>query len=49
VADPYEQLEAKLAASFQKSMWQQTLELLDQPDLSNRRLSALMNHMLALP
>jgi hypothetical protein len=31
--DPYEKLEAKLTASFQKSPWQQTLKLLDHQDL----------------
>jgi hypothetical protein len=48
VDDPYEQLEAKLTASFQKSPWQKTFELLDMPDLGDRRPSALMDAMLAL-
>jgi hypothetical protein len=48
VEDPYEQLEAKLTASYQKSPWQKTFELLDMPDLGDRRPSALMDAMLAL-
>jgi hypothetical protein len=48
VDDPYEQLEAKLMASYQKSSWQKTFELLDMPDLGDRRPSALMDAMLAL-
>jgi hypothetical protein len=48
VDDPYEQLEDKLTASFQKSPWQKTFELLDMPDLGNRRPSVLMDAMLAL-
>jgi hypothetical protein len=48
VDDPYEQLEAKLTASYQKSPWQKTFELLDMPDLGDRRPSALMDAMLAL-
>jgi hypothetical protein len=48
VDDPYEQLEAKLTASFQKSPSQKTFELLDMPDLGDRRVSALMDAMLAL-
>ena len=48
VDDPYEQLEAKLTASYQKSPWQRTFELLDMPDLGDRRPSVLMDAMLAL-
>jgi hypothetical protein len=48
VDDPYEQLEEKLTASFQKSLWQRTFELLDMPELGDRRPSVLMDAMLAL-
>jgi hypothetical protein len=48
VEDPYEQLEEKLTASFQKSPWQRTFELLDMPELGDRRPSVLMDAMLAL-
>jgi hypothetical protein len=48
VDDPYEQLEEKLTASFQKSPWQRTFELLDMPDLGDRRPSVMMDAMLAL-
>jgi hypothetical protein len=48
VDDPYEQLEEKLTASYQKSPWQRTFELLDMPDLGDRRPSVLMDAMLAL-
>jgi hypothetical protein len=48
VNDPYEQLEEKLTTSFQKLPWQQTFELLDMPDLGDRRLSVMMDAMLAL-
>jgi hypothetical protein len=48
VDDPYEQLEAKLTASYQKSPWQKMFELLDMPDLGDRRPSALLDTMLAL-
>jgi hypothetical protein len=48
VDDPYGELEAKLTASFQKSPWQRTFELLDMPDLGDRRPSVLMDAMLAL-
>jgi hypothetical protein len=43
VDDPYEQLESKLTASYQKSPWQKTFELLDMPDLGDRRPSALID------
>jgi hypothetical protein len=48
VDDPYEELEEKLTASYQKSPWQCTFELLDMPDLGNRRPSVMMDNMLAL-
>jgi hypothetical protein len=48
VDDPYEQLEDKLTASFQKSPWQKTFKLLDILDLGDRRPSVLMDAMLAL-
>jgi hypothetical protein len=48
VDDPYEQLEDKLTASFQKSPWQRTFVLLDMPDLGDCRPSVLMDAMLAL-
>jgi hypothetical protein len=48
VDDPFEQLEEKLTASYQKSPWQRTFELLDMPDLGDRRPSVLMDAMLAL-
>jgi hypothetical protein len=37
-----------LTASFQKSPWQKTFELLEMPDLGDRRPSVLMDAMLAL-
>jgi hypothetical protein len=47
VDDPYEQLEAKLTASYQQSPWQLAFDLLDMPDLGDRRPSVLMDTMLA--
>jgi hypothetical protein len=47
VDDPYEQLETKLTASYQRSLWQLTFDLLDMPDLGDRRPSVLMDNMLA--
>jgi hypothetical protein len=47
VDDPYEQLEKKLTASYQQSPWQLTFDLLDMPDLGDRRPSVLMDTMLA--
>jgi hypothetical protein len=47
VDDPYEQLEKKLTASYQRLPWQLTFDLLDMPDLGNRRPSVLMDTMLA--
>jgi hypothetical protein len=47
VVDPYEQLEKKLTASYQRSPWQLTFNLLDMPDLGDRRPSVLMDTMLA--
>jgi hypothetical protein len=47
VDDPYEQLEAKLTASYQRSPWQLAFDLLDMPDLGDRRPSVLMDTMLA--
>jgi hypothetical protein len=46
VDDPYEWLEAKLTASYQRSPWQLTFDLLDMPDLGDRRPSVLMDTML---
>jgi hypothetical protein len=48
VEDPYEQLDEKLTTSYQKSPWQRTFELLDLPDLGDRRPSVLIDQMLAL-
>jgi hypothetical protein len=47
VDDPYEQLEKKLTASYQRSPWQLTFDLLVMPDLGDRRPSVLMDTMLA--
>jgi hypothetical protein len=47
VDDPYERLEAKLTASYQRSPWQLAFDLLDMPDLCDRRSSVLMDTMLA--
>jgi hypothetical protein len=47
VTDPYEQLEAKLTASYQRSPWQLAFDLLDMPDLGDQRPSVLMDSMLA--
>jgi hypothetical protein len=47
VADPYEQLEAKLTARYQRFPWQLVFDLLDMPDLGDRRPSMLMDSMLA--
>jgi hypothetical protein len=47
VDDPYEQLEMKLIASYQRLPWQLSFNLLDMPDLGDRRLSVLMDTMLA--
>jgi hypothetical protein len=43
----YERLEAKLTASYQRSPWQLAFDLLDMPDLGDRRPSVLMDAMLA--
>jgi hypothetical protein len=47
IDDPYEQLERKLTASYQRSPWQLTFDLLDMLDLGDRRPSVLMDTMLA--
>jgi hypothetical protein len=47
VDDPYELLEKKLTASYQRSPWQLTFDLLDMPDLGDRRPLVLMDTMLA--
>jgi hypothetical protein len=47
IDDPYEQLETKLTASYQRSPWQLAFNLLDMPDLGDRRRSVLMDTMLA--
>ena len=48
VPDPYLEMKAKLMGSFQKSPWQLAFELLDAPDLGDRRPSVMMDSMLAL-
>jgi hypothetical protein len=47
VDDSYEQLEAKLTACYQRSPWQLAFDLLNMPDLGDRRPSVLMDTMLA--
>ena len=47
-ADAYEQLKARLTASYGKTPWQQVNALLDMPSLGDRRPSHMMNEMLAL-
>jgi hypothetical protein len=47
IDDPYEQLETKLTASYQRSLWQLAFDLLDMPDLGDRQPSVLMDTMLA--
>jgi hypothetical protein len=47
VKDPYEQLEKKLTANYQKLPWQMAFDLLDMPDLSDRHPLVLMDTMLA--
>jgi hypothetical protein len=47
-ADAYEQLNARLTASYGKTPWQQVNALLDMPSLGDRRPSHMMNEMLAL-
>jgi hypothetical protein len=44
----YEQLKARLTASYGKTKWQQVNALLDMPPLGDRRPSHMMNEMLAL-
>jgi len=46
--DPYEQLKARLTANFGKTRWQRAFELLDHPDIGDRRPSRMMSDMLAL-
>ncbi len=46
--DAYEQLKARLTASYGKTKWQQVNTLLDMPPLGDRRPSHLLNEMLAL-
>jgi hypothetical protein len=46
--DAYEQLKARLTASYGKTQWQQVNALLDMPPLGDRRPSHLMNELLAL-
>ncbi len=46
--DTYEQLKARLTASYGKTKWQQVNALLDMPPLGNRRPSHMMNEMHAL-
>ena len=48
VIDPYLELKNKLLGSYQKSPWQLAFELLDAPNLGDRRPSVLMDSMLAL-
>jgi hypothetical protein len=46
VDDPYERLEAKLTASYQRLPWQLAFDLLDMPDLGDQQPSVLMDTML---
>jgi hypothetical protein len=46
--DAYEQLKARLTASYGKTKWQQVNALLDMPPLGDKRPSHLLNEMLAL-
>jgi hypothetical protein len=46
--DVYEQLKARLTASYGKTPWQQVNALLDMPPLGDRCPSHMMNEMLAL-
>jgi hypothetical protein len=46
--DPYEQLKARLTKNFGKTRWQRAFELLDHPEIGDRRPSRLMSDMLAL-
>ena len=46
--DPYEQLKARLTKNFGKTKWQRAFELLDHPEIGDRRPSRLMSDMLAL-
>jgi hypothetical protein len=45
--DAYEQLKARLTASYGRTKWQQVNTLLDMPPLGDRRPSHLMHEMLA--
>jgi hypothetical protein len=45
--DTYEQLKARLTASYRRTKWQQVNTLLDMPPLGDRRPSHLMHEMLA--
>ena len=45
--DAYEQLKARLTASYRRTKWQQVNTLLDMPPLGDRRPSHLMHEMLA--
>ncbi len=45
--DAYEQLKARLTASYGRTKWQQANTLLDMPPLGDRRTSHLMHEMLA--
>jgi len=46
--DPYEQLKTRLTKNFGKTRWQRAFELLDHPEIGDRRPSRLMSDMLAL-
>ncbi len=46
--DPYQQLKDRLTARFGKTRWQRAFELLDHPDIGDRRPSRMMSDMLAL-
>jgi hypothetical protein len=46
--DAYEQLKARLTASYGKTKWQQVNALLDMPPLGDRRPLHLLNEMLAI-
>jgi hypothetical protein len=47
-ANPYALIKERLTANFGKTRWQRAFELLDHPDLGDRRPSRMMSDMLAL-
>ncbi len=46
VENPYERLRAKILTTYGKTRWQRAFALLDHPDLSDHRPSALMADIL---